>query len=115
MSPTSCQTAPPRNGGANYRQRSLRCTSGTAAAGVADPVDVLLLSFEREQVVMHLALGEALFRDEAGADLAVLLAVHRQRTAGLRVEARGRLERLFGRFRGRGRGRGFGLGRRRIR
>src|SRR5262245_60564636 len=111
MSPTSCQTAPPRNGGANYRQRSLRRTSGAAAAGVADPVDVLLLGFEREQVLVHLVFSHALLGHETGADLAIFFAIHRQRAPLLGVEARWRLEFLLTRFRVCGLRRGVRLGR----
>src|SRR5262245_8589861 len=109
MSPTSCQTAPPRNGGAKYRQRLLRRASGAAAARVADPVDVLLLGFERQEVLVHLVLGHALFSHEARAELAVFLAVDLQGAARLGVEARWRLELLGCRLRSsRGRSRGTG-------
>src|SRR5688572_23747733 len=110
MSPTSCQTAPPRNRGANYRGRRpqntnrarptadaligplLRRADGGAGTGAANTVDVALLDLQGEQVVAHLCLVVALLGLEARAHRGVFHAVEDDLAALLGLESRRRLE-----------------------
>ena len=97
MSPTSCQTAPPRNRGANYRRRQSGLQTGcpgacarslppavlpgACRAGIADPLDVPLVFLLRGQVVAHLCLVTALLGLGARADGGVPDAVEDQLAA----------------------------------
>src|SRR5688500_16835275 len=104
MSPTSCQTAPPRNRGANYRRQQSGLQTGCPGAcsrslppavlpcawraGIADPLDVPLVFLLRGQVVTHLCVVARLGL-EPRAEGRFRLAIERELAALLDLETRG--------------------------